>query len=283
MSLGVVIKGPEGIVLAADSRVTLEAQKKGAPPIQVNFDNATKLLSFSKPHNYVGCVTYGTAVIGLRTAHSFIPEFEQRVLSEKQGRLTTEEYSKELSIFYNRLWSENVPPDYQGPNMTFVVGGYDPDATYGKVFLFEIPAKPESVPRHPKENEFGMTWGGQLEIASRLIQGFDPSLPAIIKETLGLDDEKVGQVYEKLRGNLQFQIPYNVLPLQDCVDLAIFLIRTTMTAQNLAIGIRGVGGPIDVAVIKRTNGLQYVQQKVIHGEKEQLGERRDYEYSSDRK
>ena len=75
MSLGVVIKGTEGLVLAADSRVTLEAQRLGRASFPVNFDNASKLLSFSKPHNFVGAVTYGLAVIGKRTAHSFIPEF----------------------------------------------------------------------------------------------------------------------------------------------------------------------------------------------------------------
>ena len=73
MSLGVAIKGPEGIVLTADSRITLEAQREGGLPLPVNFDNATKLLSFSKPHNFVGAVTYGAAVIGSRTAHSFLP------------------------------------------------------------------------------------------------------------------------------------------------------------------------------------------------------------------
>ena len=76
MSLGVVIKGPEGLVLAADSRVTLEARQQNGAPIPVNFDNATKLLAFSKPHKHVGAVTYGMAAIGVRTAHSYLPEFE---------------------------------------------------------------------------------------------------------------------------------------------------------------------------------------------------------------
>ena len=40
MSLAVVIKGPEGVVLAADSRVTLEAQRESGQPIHVNYDNA---------------------------------------------------------------------------------------------------------------------------------------------------------------------------------------------------------------------------------------------------
>jgi len=282
MSLGVVIKGPEGVVLATDSRITLEAQKKGGgPPIQVNFDNATKLLSLSKPHNYVGCVTYGTAVIGSRTAHSFIPEFEQKALAKKGERLTVEKYSKELSAFFMDRWTENMPSDYKGPDMDFVVGGYNIGDAYGKVFLFKIPTQPEPKLQHPKDDDFGMTWGGQLEIASRLIHGFDPGAPSIVKQTLHVDDNQADQVYKNLRANLEFPIPYNVLPLQDCVDLAIFLIRATVMAQRLSIGLRGVGGPIDVAIITRTNGLEYVQRKIIRGEKGTIVKRSNHEYTPD--
>ena len=81
-----------------------------------------------------------------------------------------------------------------------------------------------------------------------------------------MNEEQAKELLRELMSNLQYPIPYQALPLQDCVDLAIFLIRTTMSAQQLAIAIRGVGGPIDVAIITRTNGLKYVQQKIIHGE-----------------
>ncbi len=265
MSLGVVIKGPEGVVLAADSRVTLEARKKDSPPIPVNYDNATKLLTFSKPHNFVGVVTYGQAVIGLRTAHSFVPEFEQTVLENKE-RLKIDEYAGELSTFYMDRWKETVKGDYQGPNMTFIVGGYNNRAAYGRVLRFEIPGQPEPKPEDAMEEGFGMTWGGQLEVASRLIHGFDPGLMNIVAAKANLNEEQAKELLRELMSNLQYPIPYQALPLQDCVDLAIFLIRTTMSAQQLAIAIRGVGGPIDVAIITRTNGLKYVQQKIIHGE-----------------
>ena len=265
MSLGVVIKGTEGIVLAADSRVTLEAQKKDSLPIPVNYDNATKLLAFSEPHNFVGTVTYGQAVIGLRTAHSFVPEFEQTVL-ESKTRLTIDEYATELSKFYMNRWKENYKEDYQGPNMTFVVGGYNIGEAYGRVLRFEIPGQPIPKQETAMEEGFGMTWGGQLEVASRLIHGFDPALINIVTAKANLNKEQAKQLHQELISNLQYPIPYQVLPLQDCVDLAIFLIRTTMLAQQLAIAVRGVGGPIDVAIITRTNGLEYVQQKEIHGE-----------------
>lgn len=78
MSLGIAFKGPEGIVLAADSRVTLNMEvPQGTEKliIPATFDNATKLLRFQN-HNYVGAVTYGAGAIGTkepRTAHSFLP------------------------------------------------------------------------------------------------------------------------------------------------------------------------------------------------------------------
>ena len=60
------------------------------------------------------------------------------------------------------------------------------------------------------------------------------------------------------------------LMAQRGIDLATFLIRSTILAQSVAIGVRGVGGPIDVAVITREKGLKFVQRKEIRGE--QAGE-----------
>lgn len=266
MSLGVVIKGPEGIVLAADSRITLEVQRLGdppPPPLIVNFDNATKLLRFTGFHNFVGAVTYGAAVIGLRTAHSYIPEFE---LTLPEKRLNVEDYATRLSDFFLKTWKDVKPDMPTSPSMTFIVGGYDQKEPYGKVFLFDIPNNPKPMPRNPGETDFGITWGGQLNISSRIIHGFDPSVPAIISQALKSDPKTAGELIQKLKQNLEFQIPYQVLPLQDCIDLAIFLIRTTIIAQGLAVGVRGVGGPIDVAVITRIEGINFIQSKALRGE-----------------
>lgn len=265
MSLAVVVKGAEGIVLAADSRVTIGAQRRGdVAPIMVNFDNATKLLAFSEPNSFVGAVTYGDALIGPRTAHSFIPEFEVALKKRDSGRLKVNEFAKKLSDFYLDQWSKAAPQNYQGPGMTFIVCGYDDGEPYGKVFALAIPNEPDPSPRNPED--FGMSWGGQLNISSRIVHGYDPALPAILQEELNLDSQQMGAVLQVLKENLEFHIPYQVLPLQDCIDLATFLIRSTITAQGLAVGVRGVGGQIEVAVITRTKPLSFVQQKKIRGE-----------------
>jgi hypothetical protein len=264
MSLGVAIKGAEGVVLAADCRVTLGAQMPNRPPILVHYDNATKLLNFSKPHDFVGAVTYGLGLIGQRTPHSYLPEFEL-ILPKK--RIPVGEFAKQLSDFFMKRWVESSPPpNYTGPGVTFLIGGYDEEEPYGKVFLLEIPGNPTPQPRNEGRNDFGMTWGGQIDIASRLIHGYDPSFPAALHDKLGLDHLAVDRLIEEMRSTLEFKIPYHVLPLQDCIDLATFLIRTTMTAQRLAATVRGVGGPIEVAVITRTRGLEFIQRKELHGE-----------------
>lgn len=280
MSLAVVIKGPEGVVLAADSRITLQALRPNQEPLYLGLDNATKLLTFSKPNTSVAAVTYGEATIGgPRTAHSFVPELElylkAQFLEDEQkygssdadepGRLTVEAFAKELGEFYGKQWAKVTPPDYRGPGMSFVIAGYDAEQPYGKVLLLNIPNQPNPEPRNEGE-QFGMTWGGQPEIVSRLIHGHDPLLGNMLKGKLNLDDQAVAGFVREFRNDIAFAIPYAALPLQDCIDLATFLIRGTIFMQSVGIGTRGVGGPIDVAVITRTEGLRFIQQKKLHGE-----------------
>lgn len=74
MSLAVVIKSVEGIVLAADSCVTVMGKISDAVSgnnFNTSYDNANKVFSFNSARN-IGAITYGAAVIGNRTAQSFI-------------------------------------------------------------------------------------------------------------------------------------------------------------------------------------------------------------------
>jgi len=98
-----------------------------------------------------------------------------------------------------------------------------------------------------------------------MIHGFDPNLIDTVRKALNLSAEQLSQLTRSL-GRFEFPIPYQVLPLQDCIDLAISMIRTTISFQKLAVAPRGVGGPIDVAIITRTRELKFVQKKEIHGE-----------------
>lgn len=281
MSLGIAFKGPEGIILAADSRVTLTAEIRPAQSkpsktqlpkmlLPATYDNATKLLRVSG-QEYVGAVTYGLGALGQktpRTAHSYIPEFEEELMKAQVGRLSVYDFAKKLSDFFMKQWQESGMPQvqkYTGPDMIFLVGGYDVNEPYGAVFEFFVPKKP--LPKEWHKDGFGMVWGGQKEFTDRLIQGFDDGLPILAQQHLGLSDSQRDGLTAHLKSNLQAKIPFPFLPLQDCVDLSIMLIRATISIQNWIIGIRGVGGAIDVATITRTGKFKPIQQKRISGER----------------
>ncbi len=282
MSLGIAFKGPEGIVLAADSRVTLMAIKPipvppaavaGAPPpptaalLPAAYDNAIKLLKV-KGQDYVGAITYGAGSIGQaapRTASSYLPEFEASLANSP--RLTVQEFSQRLGDFFLQQWSAaGMPVGAGATDMVFLIGGYDDEnAAYGRVFQLAIPSAPvpqEAIPI----GVFGAVWGGQREITDRIVQGFDPNLPIIAQDALGIDPaNRNPNLEQELKNKLTLPIPWQFLPLQDCVDLSIFLVRATITMQKWLVDIRGVGGAVDVATVTRTEGFKVVQQKQVAG------------------
>ena len=134
MSLGVAFKGPEGIVLAADSRVTLhgEEQRNDTPiVIPATYDNATKLI-YTQKQPYIGVITYGLGALGAspRTAHSFLPEFETKLPAydknkKDKNQLSVLKYSQTMSEFFMDQWNNLMPNEWDGPAMEFVVGGYE--------------------------------------------------------------------------------------------------------------------------------------------------------------
>jgi hypothetical protein len=274
MSLGIAFKGPEGIVLAADSRVTITAQMNQQGQnlvIPATFDNATKLLKVGG-QNYVGAVTYGLGSIGLqspRTAHSYISEFEAVLMKKSSGKqMSVENFAIALGDFFLDQWKRNMPsPAPAGlPDMLFLVGGYDEAAPYGRVFELSVPNNPKPKEWFAGTGEFGAVWGGQREFVDRLVKGFDERVINLVRDELKLSGPDVQKLTEKLN-TLTMPIPFQFLPLQDCVDLSIFLIRATIKLQTWTVGIRGVGGAVDVATITKTVGFTPIQQKQVTGEK----------------
>jgi len=260
MSLGIVIKGSEGVVLAADSRVTLLTPSQGPANqvvlIPVNFDNATKLLTVTG-QDYIGAVTYGLGALmtadGPRTMHSFIPQFEEDLKDQGASRLSVPDFAKRLSDFFMGRWDTLVHrPANPGEEINFLVGGFDVDAAYGRAYQFKIPTAPTPEEQNAGAGQFGMTWGGQFELVNRMLFGFDLGLPEFIGTTLKLPPNQMEALKKQLEQRFDAGIPYPFLPLQDCVNLAVFLIESTVRFQAFSTrAVRGVGGPVEVATITR--------------------------------
>lgn len=265
MTFAVVTKGPEGLVLAADSRVTLTTPTPDGKSTTSYFDNATKLLNF-QGQDYVGVVTYGMGAIGStepRTAHGYIPEFERELSEKFPTRAKVLEVATALGRFYTERWTDaGMPVRTAAPEqMCFTVGGFDEGEAYGK--LYEV-----AVPNAPAPNElcpgiFGLSYGGQFELVARLLNGVDPRAVTVAKDHLGLNDAQAAALAAKWQEALPVSIPMQFLPLQDCVDLSTFLVNLTAVVQRWTVGVRGVGGAVDVATITALTGYNEIQKKKI--------------------
>jgi hypothetical protein len=145
-------------------------------------------------------------------------------------RISVKDFATQLGQFYpGKL---NAAPQPSGEPTAFLVGGYDKDEPYGKLYLISIPDQPS--PNELHAGTFGAQWGGQIAIANGLLG--------------------------------QARVPWQLLPLQDCIDLAILAMKTTAELQKFVTDIRGVGGPVDVAVITKSDGFRYIQSKSLRGE-----------------
>ena len=255
MSLGVAIAGPEGVVIASDTRVTLTAQPDpNRSPISVNYDNSHKLLTFGEIHNHVAAAVQGQATINGRTIHGWMPEFLHELPA---GPLPVGEYAVLLQNFFlNRAAGT---PDANRV-VEFIVGGVSPGDRYGEIHRSTNMAGSA----YSAVRDFGMSWGGQTNIVSRLVNGYDPAMPNAIANEF--PDLKLEEVMKTLGQFKSISFPWESLPLQDCVDLATFFIRTTMAAQRLSVGLRGVGGMVEIVVITPADGLQWLQRLELRGD-----------------
>ena len=144
MSLGLAIKVPDGLVLAVESRITVTQTDESKQIVigKGTYDNNIKLLSFKRPHDYVGVVTYGLAHIGFRPLSWYLSELNKYL---GKNRLSVDDFAQKLSDFFMKKWNLPTPQDYKGEQMSFLVAGFNKDEQDGHIFLLELPLKPEPV------------------------------------------------------------------------------------------------------------------------------------------
>jgi len=254
--LAITVICPEGIVQAADSRVTLIHPVSETLITNNTFDNAKKLLVFKEPHTHVSVTTYGSGTINGRTIHGYNTEFAS-TLPDK--RIPVKEFAERFQKFFKQRWDKAEHDDTD--NISFQVAGIDEDKNYGELYSITLPTNKPPV-LTLKEGDFNFMWGGDIFIVSRIVSGVDPTLPALIEnENFPVDvKEKIDSIIENVSPS---NFPIHSYALQDAVTLARFLIATSINAQELSIGLRTIGGNIDICTITQENGCGYISNKEV--------------------
>ena len=234
MSLAVTVYVPSGIVMAADSRMTVlrseereeEGQKTKVQQQIVLSDNAYKIVAL--PSIGVGISVYDAGVINNQPVDSHVQRFEEEAITPEDDVVSCSE--KFLSYFQAN--HPNVP-------VGFHVAGYRRENRASTPFAFVgHTTKQEGVRRVNVNDEgkpqYGILRSGDIQVVNRLIE--------------------------------KTQLPlFAAMPLQDAVDYAVHLIRTTIDTMRFEPRFPGVGGAIDVLAVT-SEEMRWVQRKELQGE-----------------
>jgi hypothetical protein len=242
MSFIITLYTREGIVMASDSRLTLNAEipTPGGPKTLLAAGVSDSSYKTFLAQNRIGISTFGRADINGAPIGGFIDTFIREHLSEAP---TVTEFAKELNEHFRAF---NPIPD-----AGFHIAGYEISENGFKQMVYRVApfhnlvqiSNPDTPAGDPTQ---GAAWDGEGDILARLLQ------PVFVKDAHGS--------YQQLP---QFQIPWQFFTLQDAIDFAVYAIRTTIDSVRFLPRAKTVGGPIDVLVIKPSEAIWISRKELV--------------------
>jgi len=111
------------------------------------------------------------------------------------------------------------------------------------------------------EHEFGPRWDGEYEALDRLIFGLGTRFNEAHTKH-GLSTEQAADARAKLAPELYELLFLEAMPIHDAVDLARFLVQTTIGFVKFSVGRpKTVGGPIEIAAITKHEGFKWIERR----------------------
>ena len=260
MSVAVVVKVSEGVVLAADSAAALHGRIAGPGGVQQGvvktYYNAKKLMRIGDFP--VGVLTWGQAYIGARTIESLVREWEHN-----EGWQSQKQYQeREKSSFSVEVCAEGLRkhiaqahdeefaslPKERRPGLGVVVAGYSQGQFFPEIWRFVLPLDDQIHNQRPDRDgkpDFGASWFGLTDAIVRLHWGRDENAIKIISEKFDIPEQAVFEALQPL----QYPIPFAVMPLQDAIEYASYVVNVVIGRFRFVLGVELCGGEIDIAAI----------------------------------
>lgn len=305
MTLSLATVTTSGIVLTADSRQTY---KNRAGMVRIGSDSAMKLFALS---DRVGVVIAGRAFLvdtsGVaKNTGWFIEEFKK---SKLQLDWNTKEVAENLGDYLGSFFvkkefealSERIVKDIsekggidivvKEPNgnllpytfkdaegntieqagyidtINLIVAGIDDDGV-GRSYFVNVPG---GIQNEKDTNRGGALWIGQTDVLSRIVKGYASEIG-----NLGFVNKAAGENKKAVDDELnamEYIINWGTMTIQDGIDFAVLVTRTTESIQRFSDGthlspggITGVGGDIDIALITPEKGFVWLKKKQLQSE-----------------
>ena len=259
MTIAIALKIGDGVVLGADSAVTLAAP--GHYPDNVYF-NAEKIIHLVKALP-LGAVTYGLGGFGGRSVTRLARDLRRRLSDPADpwwldpARYTVEEAATRVKeFFYDELYRAHYPDGGVESGFGFLVCGYSSRSTRGEVWSFEVDENGGfRGPYEAIEEETGLAYRGYTDVLSRLIRGVSEET---VRRLVG-ERQSTGWAYEMLE--TEATLWRAAMPVHDGIDLVRYLVEVVAGYVRYSTQPATVAPPADLAVITRHEGFRWVARK----------------------
>jgi hypothetical protein len=246
MTIVTCVKVRDGLVLGTDSMAHIF--RGGA--FGRAFLNARKLFQIGELP--IGVVAYGLANVGNRSIESLMREFGDNL---NPNTRKVETVARSLYAFMKAEYEshpEELPEGAEQTSLGIAIAGYSPGKVFAEQFEFELPGSEEAVPGLVEE-EFGAAWWGVAAPFFRLSKGYGPLVRMRLEEA-GLEPKAASALLD----DLQIDVFFDAMPLQDAVDYASFVLKTTIDYTTFTTQVPPCGGPLQVATILPDRGFQWL-------------------------
>ncbi|EAR26114.1 hypothetical protein A20C1_09544 [marine actinobacterium PHSC20C1] len=276
MTIALLIKVNDGIVLASDSATTLTMRlPDGSDAVGNIYNNANKVFNLHKGLP-VGGMTWGLGNIGPASIATLTKDLRRRFQGDDHahpdwtvadGDYEVRALAEQSRQFlydgrYQHIESAAQAAGETPPVLGFLVAGYSSADDVPKCYMMHLGAAgvPELEEVVPEES--GAAWWGQPEAIARILTGLSLAVPdALLNLDIGLDPAQSLLINDNLKAQLNPQMVPAAMPIQDAIDLAEFLVHATIQFVRFSPGSPTVGGPIEIATITKHEGFRWVRRK----------------------
>jgi hypothetical protein len=254
MTICVSVKVRDGLVLSTDSMSQIQTADANTGEVRVikAYSNARKLFQIvALP---IGAMSWGLGNIGNRSIHSFMIEFNRMAVNGGTSDVCQSLYTF-IKGAYDTAFAAVEPQ--QRPVLGFFVAGYSPGAVFAEEWEFELPTDDGPKIVKPQE-QFGAAWRGIWIPFTRIYYGYDPRFTGRLLAA-GVTQDVIDQAL----GDLQTNVVFDGMPVQDAANFARYIVETTVGIATFDAGTASCGGPLQVATILPEAGFEWVLKPKI--------------------
>lgn len=263
MTVAVMVKVFDGIVLAADSATTLQLPSGGA---QV-YNHANKVFHLHR-RKPVGAITWGQGQIGAASISTLAKDLRRRFMGldpnhpdwKLEDDYTVEAVAERLvEMMFDELYSSLYAGQSPGA-IGFLVAGYSGFEEQAEAWLVVLadPAQRPTPQLAAPQDIAGWAAYAQPAATQRLFNGYDQQVVAAITSLVPPSEHPalVAALESAHR-----QPVFESMPFQDAINLAKFLVDVTIGYTRYLLGPDTVGGQVELAGISRHEGFKWVMRK----------------------